>query len=131
MRKFDQYPPESEDETQLHVFFQNLRDGRFTTTRCKECGRAWWPPRTICPNCITSQLEWVELPKNGRLKLYTVCQREKGAEPVVLGIVELKGLHIPSRIDVGLEEVEEGMEVVLKIDKLEDGRVVYTFSKPE
>ncbi len=131
MRRFDQYPPESEEETQLHAFFQNLKNGRFTTTRCEGCGKVWWPPRTICPNCITSNLEWVELPKNGRLKLYTVCQREKGVEPVVLGIVEIGGLHIPSKINASIEEIEEGMELFLEIENLEDGRVIYAFSKQE
>ncbi len=127
-RKFDQYPPESPDENQLHAFFDNLKRGAFTTTKCRSCGALHWPPRTLCPKCTSTDLEWVELPSVGRVRVSTVATRERGAKPTCLAMVEVGGVLVPSTIsDVDPYSVKEGMEVKLKVFTLDDGRVMYTF----
>ena len=56
----DLYPQESREFNRIYPFYEHLRQGRFTTTRCKGCGHEAFPPRVICPNCLSEDLEWIE-----------------------------------------------------------------------
>jgi len=63
----DMWPIEAKEFNRIHEFYENLREGKFTTTKCKKCGRVSYPPRVICPECYSDELEWIELPKKGRV----------------------------------------------------------------
>jgi hypothetical protein len=63
----DMWPIEAKEFNRIHRFYENLREGKFTTTKCSKCGRVAYPPRVICPECYGEELEWIELPKKGRV----------------------------------------------------------------
>jgi uncharacterized OB-fold protein len=135
----DFLPQEDEAHTRIHPFFDNLRQGRFTTTRCSKCGEVLWQPRVVCPHCNSDELEWVDLPKEGTVYSHTamVLGAPMGFEedvPFVIAIVELdlgggRVLRLLSRIDdARYEDVSIGDRVHLKVLTYEDGRVHYRFT---
>jgi hypothetical protein len=63
----DMWPIEAKEFNRIHRFYENLREGKFTTTKCTNCGRVSYPPRVICPECYSEELEWTELPKKGKV----------------------------------------------------------------
>ncbi|MFC1932337.1 Zn-ribbon domain-containing OB-fold protein [Chloroflexota bacterium] len=63
----DIWPIEAPQFNRIHTFYENLREGNFTTTKCKQCGKVAYPPRVICPECYSDELEWIELPKKGKV----------------------------------------------------------------
>lgn len=129
----DFYPLEDEKNTRISRFFQNLREGRLTTTRCKKCGKPLWPPRIVCPNCLSDELEWIDLGTEG--ELYAFTEMRLGAPlgfvedaPFCIGIVKIGGLSISARIDdATYEKLKIGDKVLLKVVELEDGRMFYRF----
>jgi len=131
----DFYPLQDEKNTRISQFFKNLRERRLTTTKCKECGKLLWPPRIVCPECLSESLEWVDLGVEG--ELYAFTEIRLGAPlgfaedlPFCVGIVSIGGLLISSRIDdVSYKDLEIGDKVRLKIVELPDNRVFYRFSK--
>jgi len=131
----DFYPLQDEKNTRISQFFRNLKEGRLTTTKCKECGKLMWPPRIVCPECLSENLEWVDLGVEG--ELYAFTEIRLGAPlgfvedvPFCVGIVRIGGLLISSRIDdVSYEDLKIGDKVRLKIVELPDNRVFYRFSK--
>ena len=131
----DFYPLQDEKNTKISQFFQNLKKGHLTTTKCKECEKLLWPPRIICPECLSESLEWIDLGEEG--ELYAFTEVRLGAPlgfvedaPFCIGIVSINGLLISSRIDgAKYEELKIGDKVNLKIVELEDGRVFYRFHK--
>jgi len=131
----DAYPLEDEKNTRVSQFFKNLKEGRLTTTKCKECGKLLWPPRIICPNCLSSELEWIDLGIEG--ELYAFTEMRLGAPlgfveevPFCAGIVKINGLLITTRIDnAKYNELKIGDKLQLKIVELEDSRVFYRFKK--
>ena len=131
----DFYPLEGEKQTRINAFFENLKRGRLTTTKCKKCGKVHWHPRVVCDVCSCDELEWVDLPKFGRLAEFTAMTvgAPMGFEkelPFVMGMVEFPGLDIKiaSRIEgIRYEETFFGMDVELKTVTLEDGRVFFRF----
>jgi len=75
----DMWPIEAKEFNRIHEFYENLREGKFTTTKCKKCGRVSYPPRVICPDCYSDELEWIELPKKGKV---TVVVEKWGGVPI-------------------------------------------------
>ena len=131
----DFYPPEDPKQTQVSQFFQNLKQGRLTTTKCKKCSSLLWPPRIVCPNCFSNEFEWVDLGVEG--ELYAFTEVRIGAPlgfvqdvPFCVGLVKIGGLLISTRIDnAKYDELKIGDKLQLKIIELNDGRVFYRFSK--
>ena len=131
----DFYPLQDEESTRISKFFQNLKEGRLTTTKCKTCGKLSWPPRIVCPDCLSETLEWVNLGAEG--ELYAFTEMRLGAPlgfledvPFCIGIVKIGGLLLSARIDnVKYDDLRIGDKVKLKIIKLEDGKVFYRFFK--
>jgi len=131
----DFYPLQDEKSTRISKFFQNLKERKLTTTKCKDCGKLLWPPRIVCPECFSETLEWVDLGVEG--ELYAFTEMRLGAPlgfvedvPFCIGIVKISGLLISARIDdAKYEDLKIGDKVRLKIVELEDGRVFYRFFK--
>lgn len=129
----DLFPLETEEHNRIFPFYENLRQGRFTTTKCKGCGAQPWPPRVVCPECMSDNLEWVDLPTTGILDTFTV--EEIGVPlgfetPLIHGLVKIKdGLTLFSRItDAKPDGLREGMKVKLKVIPIDRNRVIYAFT---
>lgn len=131
----DFYPLEDAKVTEISQFFANLRQGRLTTTKCKKCGKLSWPPRIVCPDCLSNELEWVDLGNEG--ELYAFTEMRVGAPlgfvedvPFSIGIVKIGDLLISARIDnAKYEELKIRDKLRLKVVQLDDGRVFYRFGK--
>lgn len=132
---FDFYPLQSAEHTRIHPFFDHLRAGRLTTTRCTGCGTLLWQPRVVCPQCNGDAMEWVDLPNEGSIFAFTAVYAGAplGMEhevPFVVAIVELDGapLKVVARIDgAAFEDLRIGDPVALKVIELRDGRVWFRF----
>jgi len=132
----DFYPLEDAKTTEISQFFQNLKQGKLTTTKCKKCGQLLWPPRIVCPNCFSNEFDWIDLGKEG--ELYAFTDIRIGAPlgfvqdaPFTVGFVKISGLTISSRIDnAKYDQLKIGDKLQLKIVELGDGRVFYRFIKP-
>lgn len=131
----DLYPVESSSQTRLAPFFDGLRQGRFTTTRCQKDGKVLWPPRVVCPACHTAELEWVDLPTTGRIYAFSALLAgapigQEADLPRVVGLVELDGspLRLFGRLlGIDWRECRIGLKVRLEPLTLADGRAYYAF----
>lgn len=131
----DFYPQEDPKYTRIAPFFDALRKGSFTTTRCEKDGTLSWPPRVTCPVCRGDRLTWTELPRKGRLYAFSAVLggAPLGMEqdvPFVVGLIDLEGapLRIFSRIaHTRYEDCQIGSEVELETFLLPDGRVFFRF----
>jgi uncharacterized OB-fold protein len=116
----DVYPQESKEFNRVWPFYEHLKQGRFTTTRCRACGRRSFPPRVICPWCYSEDLEWVDLPTQG--KVLVVTEEVQGVPlgfetPLIHALVDLQGeMKLFVRIvNCRAGELEEGDEVRLAV----------------
>jgi uncharacterized OB-fold protein len=131
----DFFPLETADQTRLHVFFERLRAGRLSTTRCRRDGEVHWPPRTACPKCHTEELEWVDLPATGHVYAFSavLAGAPLGMEdevPYAVGLVDLDGapLRLFGRIEGRpWNELRIGEPVRVETYDVGDGRMFYRF----
>src|SRR3989304_1398956 len=84
--EMDMWPLECQEFNRNYQFYENLKAGKFTTTKCKKCGHVAYPPGVICPKCWSDDLEWVELPQ--RAKVVTFTETEAGYSVKIRDIEE-------------------------------------------
>jgi len=115
----DLWPMEAREFNRIYEFYDNLKAGRFTTTKCKKCGHVAYPPRIICPECYSEELEYIDLPKKGKVIVFTEQLRgvPLGFEaPLIHGWIDL-GANSPVKrmlsriINCPAGQLKEGDEV--------------------
>jgi len=114
-------------------FWEKLNEGKVYATKCKKCGKLYYPPQSDCAHCLSSDVEWVELSKDAILETYThVPQRPAGFdeyEPYIIAIARTRdGVRVMGWLEgIKLEEVKVGMKLEMSTRKLPDGFLVITF----
>jgi uncharacterized OB-fold protein len=96
------------------VFESYLKAGEIRLQTCVACGRQIFFPRTICPHCGDSRLEWRKI--SGKATVYSttiVRQRPERGRDYNLAIVEFsEGARMLSRVEgVPPADVKIGMPV--------------------
>jgi uncharacterized OB-fold protein len=124
-------------QTKVTPLISYLEKGVVAATRCKNCGKLYFPPRADCPDCRKSEIEWV--PMNGKAKLVTFTEVYFGPPafeqmtPYLLGLAELdNGLRVfaPISRNIDLKELKPGLEIILKPKQAGEG-VFYELVKPD
>jgi hypothetical protein len=116
----------SENRTFSDMSFQQyLSEEKLMGCRCRRCGTGYLPPKPICTNCFSRNLEWVEMPEIGKLAAFTcitvgppaMTQEGFGRKnPYCAGVIELAGgIRVDARIQ-GVdpkkpEEIRVGMSM--------------------
>jgi len=98
-----------------------LGEKKIMASRCRDCGKVYLPPRPICPDSHTRNMDWAALSGEGEVKSFTtiaivpaaMAARGYGRDRTyVSGFVALKeGPTVPARIKTGETPVTIGMPV--------------------
>ncbi len=121
-------------------FFVELRDNaRLMATRCPECGRVPFPPRSFCERCFVSlKGHWIELKPEGTLEAFTLITEDyyfpgMPETPYVICLVKFKeaSTSIPQilrGVDLAdpkelVKELEIGMPVRAVFKDKREGRI--------
>lgn len=119
------YPPRLSVFTQ--VFWDGLRQGRWQTTCCEDCGRHTFPPRPVCPHCWSPRVAWRPLGAKGTLYSWTRIHAAPTAftkeTPYAVGIVDLAdGLRLACRlVETEIAPLAVGQPVEMIVLQYEDG----------
>ena len=120
-------------ESKAVDFVSYLERGKVMTTRCRDCGNTYFPPKMDCPKCLSSDVEWVEITGTGKLATYTMVNYgPTGFEddaPYTLAIADFNGLRVFGRMSRGIkdEDIKVGMGLKVVPVKLAGDRVSYEF----
>ena len=86
-------------------------------TRCRTCGRYFFPPRTLCPDCRRAgQIEEYRFKGTGAVVTHTVIrtasEQFEQQTPYVLAIVQLdEGPRLTAQIVCPIDRIRAGMRV--------------------
>lgn len=140
-RLLDFYELQDPAHTRIHQFYENLSNGQLTTTQCTDCEAVHFPPRVVCPECLSDEMEFTQLPHVGNLHSFTEIRGTApigmdGETPFVVGAVNLGPIRISTRIDdVQYDDLAIGDLVELKIIDVYGAatqpRVFYRFTPRE
>jgi uncharacterized protein len=110
-------------------FWAACARGLLLLPRCIPCARLIWYPRSLCTNCGSRDLEWVECAGRGTIYSFTVTRRATGefasCVPFVYAYVELEEGPVLATniIDCDVEAVAIGQPVEAYFDGVEGSTV--------
>jgi uncharacterized OB-fold protein len=100
---------------------QFLNEEKLMGSKCKGCNTHFVPPRSICINCHSSDMQWIELKGSGRLAAFTcitvgppvmIAEGYDRERPYCSGVVELEeGGRVDARIEGVDTKNPEGIKV--------------------
>ena len=104
-------------------FWEAAKRHELYIQRCGSCGAHIFYPREVCPECLSSDLQWLKVSGKGTVYSYTIAQAPTHPAfvedvPYVIAIVELaEGPHLTTNITgCQPDEVRVGMPVVATFD---------------
>jgi uncharacterized OB-fold protein len=114
-------------------FWNAAREHRLVVARCTSCGRFRSPPTPYCANCLSQEIDWIEVPGDATVYTFTVVRHPPapslaGKVPYVIAIVILGGtdgikfmtnvvnctpadVHIGMTLNVVWDDTEQGISV--------------------
>ena len=121
--------------TKTNEFIDYLEKGRVMGTRCTDCGKAFFPPRADCHECLSSNMEWFEITGAGKLVTYSKLEFApigfQEDVPYCIALLDYGDFKVFGRIadDVPEEEIRVGMELKTTVNTLPNGQLNYVFQK--
>lgn len=121
--------------TKTNEFIDYLEKGRVMGTRCTDCGKAFFPPRADCHECLSSNMEWFEIAGAGKLVTYSKLEFApigfQEDVPYCIALLDYGDFKVFGRIadDVPEEEIRVGMELKTTVNTLPNGQLNYVFQK--
>jgi hypothetical protein len=107
-------------------FWEGCARHELLAQRCLDCGAFRWPPRGLCPRCLSWQAEWTRLSGRGVVASFVVVHRATnqafaGDVPYVIARITLEGSGdqvqlLSNVVGCGWEDVRVGMPVEVVFD---------------
>jgi hypothetical protein len=118
-----------------------LKEEKLMGCKCKKCGAAFVPPRPLCVECYSSEMEWVQMKGRGKLAAFTCVtipppfMMREGYDrkrPYCSGVVELEeGGRVAARIEAvdarKPESIDIGMPLRVKFLHRGEGLEAMTY----
>ncbi len=121
--------------TKVNDFVSHLDEGKVTGTRCKDCGKVFFPPRADCYKCLTSNMEWFDVSGTGKLVSYSKLEYAPvgfdGDLPYCIALLDYGDYKVFGRLasDLSPEDITVGMDMKTVVNQLPNGQVNYVFEK--
>lgn len=118
-------------------FWNGLNEGRVMLRHCRDCDRPFHYPRTVCPNCLSGDLDWRPARGTGTLYTYTISRRPThplfaDEVPQCLAVVELdEGPRLTSTlVNVPEANITIGMALEPVFERHEKERITLLRFQP-
>ncbi|MFC1931413.1 Zn-ribbon domain-containing OB-fold protein [Chloroflexota bacterium] len=105
-----------------------LRENKLLGLKCKECSTVTVPPKMVCRQCASPDMEIIELKGSGKIQTFTTCNvAPEGREnevPYIITLVELdEGAWIMGNL-AGIDPTKATLEELIgKRVKMGQGKV--------
>jgi len=120
-------------QTRASAFIDYLEKGEIRGTKCRLCGRVFFPPRADCSWCMSKDVEWIEIKGKGKLISFTKVNYAptgfEGDVPYILALVDFDGIKVFGRLskDIPEDSVKVGMALKVASLALPEDKVTYEF----
>lgn len=126
--------PELEMTVETAPYWTAAAKGKLVLPRCQTCGHVIWYPRTFCPRCGSTDVEWIAASGRGTIYSYTVVRQSQGrfagAVPYVLAYVELtEGPRVLTNITGEVDGLAVGDGVEAFFDAVPTGGAILRFRR--
>lgn len=120
--------------SKIYKFYEGLAKGVLFATRCRKCGRFYFPPKADCDSCMSSSMSYVKLSGKAELLAYSTIYIKPASfsdskdYTVAIGRVK-EGFNVLAWLkNVDSKDIRIGMKLNLEAGKREDGLLTYFFT---
>ena len=106
-------------------FWEAAKRHELVIQRCKSCDSFFFFPRSACPECLSPEVEWVQVSGKGRLHTWTVVRQPahpgfKDDVPYIYAMIQLdEGPRMISNlVECSLEDAKVDMPVTAVFDDI-------------
>jgi uncharacterized OB-fold protein len=76
-------------------YWDGLKENKLMLPKCDDCGKPFFYPRVLCPNCHSRNISWMQASGRGKLYSFQIAHRSlnrafKVELPCVLAMIELE-----------------------------------------
>jgi len=109
----------------IDQFYRFCDEGKLMAARCRKCRKLIMPPRPLCPNCYSDNLEWTQLRGEGKVVTYTIIHISTSElqplTPYAVAVVKLEeGVSLTGMMRIGKpDEIKIGSKVSVSFEKVE------------
>jgi len=121
--------------TKVNDFIDRLEQGKISGSKCKGCGKVYFPPQADCNICFGKDMEWVDVSGKGKLLTYSRLEYAPvGFEndlPYSIALLDFGDYKVFGRIssDIPEDEIKVGMSMKVVTNRLPNGQLNYVFQK--
>jgi uncharacterized OB-fold protein len=125
--------PTNRNCSSVKGFWEGLGRRQLLASKCARCDEVFFPPRSHCPGCLGTNLEWTEISNEATLHSWTEVYfaRAEFDTPFLLGLVDLApGIGRLAAKIVGAEaqQLKIGMPVQIVFAEVEEDFSLYCIS---
>jgi hypothetical protein len=117
-------------------FFEGLKAGELRLPRCEDCGRFYYPPGPVCPDCFSDAVAWTKTNGCGTVSSWVVVRKAwfpAFAAEIPYNVVQVEldeGPRLTANIiDVGPDELAIGMKVEAVFDGVTPEQTMLRFRR--
>lgn len=93
-------------------YWEGCKKRELRAQKCRDCGKLRFPPQPMCPNCTSTDTEWIKLSGRGKIYTWTVVY------PPVLPAFEDKTPY-----NVIMVQLDEGIRMVSSLVDCDNDRI--------
>ena len=76
-------------------YWDGLKENKLMLPKCDDCGKPFFYPRVLCPNCHSRNISWIQASGRGKLYSFQIAHRSfnrafKIELPCVMAMIELE-----------------------------------------
>jgi len=116
MNEYAKPLPDMSDDTKS--YWEGCKRHKLLLPKCRACGKTFFFPRDFCAQCLSEDIEWIQMSGRGKVHTFSVIERPPSAPfaedvPYVVAIIELdEGPRMMSDlVDIAPEHVRVDMAV--------------------
>lgn len=106
-------------------FWEGCKRHELLFQKCEDCGTFRFPPRAICPKCMSMNFKWIKSSGSGEVYTFSIVYQPFGPGwdiPYTVAIIQLEeNIRILSNIvECKPEDVKIGMKMEVCFDDVTD-----------
>jgi uncharacterized OB-fold protein len=134
------YRPIPKPDELSERFWQLVQERRLAIQRCSECRRYHHPPVRICPDCLSTALEFDEVSGRGTVTAFTITTEARhpaftAAQPYTVAVIRLdeqEDLLLLSNLPgIAAGDLETDLPVEVTFEEIAPGWLIPQFALRE
>ncbi len=108
-------------------YWAAAKDGKLMLKRCNACGEPHFYPRSLCPHCGSTDVDWLESTGKGTIYSYSVMRRAKIPYAIAYVTLDEGVTMLTNIVEADFDALGIGQAVQVAFRETEGGQALPVF----